>query len=76
MLKPQDIEIEVGRAAGGDFMKIVHRPTGISRSVGPPLPTPGKSRQQMIREIEAELIERGLTQHLLPNKEEAQRFRE
>lgn len=65
MLKPQDIEIMVGRAQGGDFMKVLHKPTGISRGKGPPLSKPAKARQEMIREIEAEIIQRGLTQHLL-----------
>src|SRR5258705_13859188 len=44
MLKPEDIEIQVGRAVGGDFMKVVHKPTGISRSQGPPLKKPGKAQ--------------------------------
>jgi hypothetical protein len=68
MLKPQDIEIQVGRAVGGDFMKVVHKPTGISRGKGPPLPKPGKAQHEMLHEIEAELIQRGLTQHLLPDR--------
>ena len=67
MLKPEDIVIQTGRAVGGDFMKIIHKPTGITRGCGPPLPKPGK-RQEMLREIEAELIERGLTQYLLPDR--------
>ena len=65
MIKPQDIEIQVGRAVGGDFMTVVHKPTGIRRGAGPPLPKPGKAQHKMIREIEAELIQKGLTQHLL-----------
>jgi hypothetical protein len=67
MLKNEDIEIQVGRAVGGDFMKVVHKPTGIARSKGPPLPRPGTARQELLREIEAELIERGLAQHILPD---------
>ena len=68
MLKPQDVEIQVGRAVGGDFMKVVHKPTGISRGKGPPLSKPGKAQREMIREIEAELIQEGLTQYLLPER--------
>lgn len=68
MLKPQDIEIQVGRAVGGDFMFVVHKPTGIRRGKGPPLPKPGKAKHEMLREIEAELLERGLTHYLLPEK--------
>ena len=67
MLKLEDIEVQVGRAVGGDFTKVVHRPTGIFRVAGPPLPKPGK-RQEMLREIEAELLERGLTEHIMPDK--------
>ena len=68
MLKPQDVEIQVGRAVGGDFMKVLHKPTGISRGKGPPLPKPGKAQHDMLREIEAELVEKGLTQHILPDR--------
>ena len=65
LLKPDDVEIQVGRAQGGDFMRIVHKPTGISRAKGPPLPKPGKARQEMLQEIVAELVQRGFVQHLL-----------
>ncbi len=68
MLKLEDIEIHVGRAVGGDFMNVVHKPTGISRAKGPPLPKPGKAKHEMLREIEAELIQRGLTQPILPDR--------
>ena len=67
MLKPQDIEIQVGRAVRGDFMKVLHKPTGISRGKGPPLPKPGKAQHEMLREIEAELLEKGLTQQSFQN---------
>jgi hypothetical protein len=67
MLKLEDIEIQMGRAVGGDFMKVVHRLTGIFRAKGPPLSTPGKTKHELLREIEAELVQRGLTQHILPD---------
>ena len=66
MLKLEDIEIQMGRGVGGDFMWVVHKPTGIRRGQGPPLPKPGKAKHEMLREIEAELIQKGLTQHILP----------
>jgi hypothetical protein len=66
MLKFEDLEIQVGRAVDGDFMKVVHKPTGICREKGPPLKNPGTARREALRAIEAELIERGLTQYLLP----------
>ena len=47
-------------------MKVLHKPTGICRGKGPPLPKPGKAQHEMFREIEAELIQKGLTQHILP----------
>jgi len=67
MLNPEDIEVQFGRAVGGSFLRVVHKPTGISRAKGPPLPKPGEARHQMQREIEAELIEQGLTQHIVPD---------
>jgi hypothetical protein len=68
MIKPQDLQIQVGRAVGGDFMTVVHKPTGIRRGAGPPLPKPGKAQLEMIREIEAELVQKGLTRYLLPGR--------
>jgi hypothetical protein len=68
MLKLEDVEVQVGRAVSGDFMRVVHRPTGISRAVGPPLRTPGKIKQQLLREIEIELRERGFAEHIVPDK--------
>lgn len=49
-------------------MCVVHKPTGIRRGKGPPLPEPAKAQREMIHEIEAELRERGLTQYLLCDK--------
>jgi hypothetical protein len=68
VIKPEDIEIQVGRGVGGDFMWVVHKPTGIRRGKGPPLPKPGKAQHEMIREIEAELVEKGMTQYVLPER--------
>jgi hypothetical protein len=68
MLRLEDIEVKVGRAVGGDFMSVVHRPTGISRTVGPPLRTPGKTKHQLLGEIESELRERGFTEHIVPDR--------
>ncbi|MDR3404099.1 MAG: hypothetical protein P4L99_16500 [Chthoniobacter sp.] len=67
MVKQEDIIIDIGRAVGGDFIRVTHQPTGIFRTQGPPLLEPGKARDKMLREIEAELIERGLTQHIIPD---------
>lgn len=69
MLKPQDVEITVFHGPGGDSMKVLHKPTGIFRAFKPPMNTPGRFKHQALTEIEAELRERGLTQHLLLPKE-------
>ena len=69
MLKTEDIEFQTGRAVGGSFIQVVHRPTAISRGKGPPLgnqPVHELSRE-LLREIEAELVERGLAQHIVPD---------
>jgi hypothetical protein len=68
MLKSKDIEITRGRGIGGDSIIILHKPTGIRRGKGPPLTKEGKTQQEMIREIETELIQRGLTQYILPDR--------
>ncbi len=66
MLKPQDVDIQVMRMAKGrDCIKVTHKPTGIFRFLKPPILKPGRETHQAKKEIEAELIERGLTQHLL-----------
>ncbi len=69
MLKPEDLEIQVGRGVGGDFIWVIHTPTGIKRGQGPPLPKPGQAQRALVAEIEAELVKQGLTQYLLPRKD-------
>lgn len=68
MLREEDIHIKVGRCVGGTFLEVVHAPTGISRSKGP---IGAASQRQLVsawtHEIETELIERGLSQYLVPD---------
>ena len=68
MLKAEEITIERGRAVGGDFIRITHLPTGISRSKAPPLGS-GRAvhefRRQALEQIETEIRERGLLQYLV-----------
>ncbi len=68
MLRSEDIKIISGRAEGGDFLQILHIPTGISRCKMPPLGS-GKQfhyiRNQFLKEIEDELIEKGLTKYII-----------
>ena len=53
-------------------MRIIHLPTGISRGKGPPLGS-GNSvhafRRQALQEMEEELRNKGLYEHLLPNSQ-------
>ncbi|MES2695728.1 MAG: hypothetical protein V4773_19800 [Verrucomicrobiota bacterium] len=58
-IRREDFEAQLGRADGGDFMHIVHKPSGISRRKGPPLGPPGKAREEMLREINVDLLARG-----------------
>lgn len=67
MLRDEDILIESGRCVGGAFLRVVHLPTGISRSESP---TAGRGRREVVRrflgEIEAELAGRGLVGQIIP----------
>jgi hypothetical protein len=67
MLRTQDIIVRVGRAVAGDFMEIEHVPTGIKRHHPPPLGGPAvqkEVRARFLREIEAELVAKGLVQYI------------
>jgi hypothetical protein len=68
MLKAEEIEIQIGRAVGGDYIRVTHLPTGISRGKGPPLGNPEKARRGLLRELEVELLQRGLTQYFHPGR--------
>ncbi len=67
MLRDEDIQMDIGRCVGGDFLRVTHIPTGVSRYKGP---LGGANQHELVQgwlsEIEGELIERGLTQHLVP----------
>lgn len=68
MLDSNDIRIDTGRAAhGGDFRRMIHIPTGIVRVH--PGPMRGVNwdelQQQWLREIETELLDRGLNQDVV-----------
>jgi hypothetical protein len=53
---------------GGDFISVLHKPTGIHRRKGPPLPNSNTAARELVGEIEAELFQKGLTQHILPSR--------
>jgi hypothetical protein len=70
MLRDEDIKMERGRAShGGDFLRLTHIPSGITRSHPGPL---GKGNKQhllissWLSEIEAELRAQGLIQYIIP----------
>ncbi|TWT31405.1 hypothetical protein [Blastopirellula retiformator] len=70
MLREEEIQIQIGRGShGGDFLRVVHTPTGIERLH--PGPLAGVNRheltQQWLEEMETELIAKGLHQYVVPN---------
>jgi hypothetical protein len=71
MLRDEEIEVSIGRCQSpdgkiGDFMQVVHRPTGIQRHESPIQTKKRRELERRLRsEIEAELIAKGLTQYLL-----------
>jgi hypothetical protein len=75
MLKSEELQIQTGRAGRGDFIRIVHTPTGISRTKHPPLGSDAAQRefqQLALKEIEIELQQKGLSHYLLPDVEPSQ----
>ena len=68
MFRQEEIEQDVGRCVGGTFLRVTHIPTGISRTKGP---LGGEKvwavRSRFLREIEQELVERELFQHVVPD---------
>ncbi len=64
MLKLEDIEVRVGRAVGGSFIHVIHKPTGIFRLKEPPLGNSKTIPRELMLEIEAELLEKNLTQYI------------
>lgn len=68
MLKSEDIIITSARGKDGDSMLIEHKPTGVRRGMGPPLPSPMKARLELLQQVETELRQRGLTQYILADK--------
>ena len=73
MLREEDIREERGwctdeiQGAAGTYIRIVHVPTGISRAKGPLAGESGHAVVQMfLREIEEELIAKGLSSYIVP----------
>ncbi len=69
MLREEDLEVRVGRTSdGSDFLELIHVPTGLSRYH--PGPMKGVNQfelqQRWLKEIEAEIAARGLTQYIVP----------
>jgi hypothetical protein len=74
MLRDDELRQDIGRCDGGSFCRLVHVPTGITRVSGP---LRGAKLHETIKawrkEIEGELIERGLVQYVLPTPESRDR---
>jgi hypothetical protein len=69
MLREEDLRLARGRAShGGDFLRLTHAPTGVSRLH--PGPLSGIDQRSLIQswlsDIEAELRSKGLDQHIVP----------
>jgi hypothetical protein len=64
MLKLEDMEVHVGRAVGGSYIQVIHKPTGIFRVKMPPLGDSKTIPRELMLEIEAELLEKNLTQYI------------
>lgn len=73
MLREEDIREDIGRCEdsargiAGTFIRITHVPTGISRTK-PSLADESAHaiRVRFLKEIEEELISKGLTEHIVP----------
>lgn len=71
MLRDEELDIQIGRCQGpngqfGDFMQVVHRPTGIRRHQAPLSTNSRREIERRLRsEIEAELLVKGLTQYVM-----------
>ena len=65
MLREEDVRVDVGLCSDGSFLRVTHIPTGVSR--GPGVLRGSRSlKARYVREIESELIERGLHQYIVP----------
>jgi len=66
MLRDRDIRIDTGRASpSGTFVRVVHLPTGRSRTKAPLAGEPHEAVVARFRaELEAELLAAGLTEHV------------
>ena len=72
MLRAEDLELQRGRASHrGDFLRLVHIPTGIARMHPGPLRDIDQHSlmSSWVAEIEAELRAQGLTQYVTPDSD-------
>jgi hypothetical protein len=72
MLRAEDLEMQRGRAShGGDFLRLVHVPTGIARMHAGPLGSIDQHTliSSWVAEIEIELRSQGLTQYVTPDSD-------
>ncbi len=69
MLREEDVSVIRGRAShGGDFVRLIHVPTGFSREHGGPLRDINVNAllAKWQQEIEEQLVKEGRTEFVLP----------
>lgn len=67
MLRQEDIRIDVGRCVGGTFLRVTHIPSGVTRHKAPLCCESSREvAERFLREIERELVDRGLSCHVFP----------
>lgn len=73
MLNVDDIRVDTGRAShSGDFRRMIHLPTGIIRYHPGPMHNVNweELKRQWLREIEAEVLDRGLSERVVTTNRE------
>jgi hypothetical protein len=67
MLRDDDIRIDIGRCTGVTFLRVVHLPTGVSRTQAPlDGEASSAARARLLAEVERELAARGLWHYIVP----------
>jgi len=55
LVRPKDIRVDIGLAEGGDFIRVVHRPSGIDRWA---MRREGRTEEDLLDEVLEELYAR------------------
>jgi hypothetical protein len=71
MIYPEQLKIDTGRTVGGDFIRVIHLPTNITKTQAPPINNNHEFYiKKLILEIENDLIEKGLIEYISENTRE------